>query len=168
MWTVPSLLKDAQELSEWKATHNQIVGALRTMVKAPLQQELKSINNTEVAWRNLKEKIHSKGIIAKLECLTSTNHSRIVPDTPASTTIADIKDALGLVFEGGAPMIEEWLVILLLNSLSDGNYDWLRKDLLGFMTNTKIAIMSKDIIEQIVTEHHEGTKAIESTLTSKQ
>jgi len=138
------------------------------MVEAPLQWELKSINNVEVAWRKLKEKTHSKGIIAKLKCLMSAICSHIVPETPASTTITAIKDALGSVFEGGAPMIEEWLIILLLNSLSDGNYDWVRKDLLGFMTNTKIVITSKDIFEWIVMEHCEGTKAIESTLTAKQ
>jgi len=89
-------------------------------------------------------------------------------DIPASTTIMEIKDTLGLVFEGGEPMNEEWLIVLMLNSLSDGNYDWLRKDLLGFITNTNIAITSEDIIEQIVTEHHKGTRAVESALAAKQ
>ena len=65
-----------------------------------------------------------------------------MPDVPASTTITEIKDALGSVFEGGAPTNEEWLVILLLNSLSDRSYNWLRKNLLGFMTNAKITTMS--------------------------
>ena len=50
-------------------------------------------------------------------------------------------------------MNEEWLVILLLNSLSDGNYDWLRKDPLCFMMNMKITVTSKDIIERIITEN---------------
>ena len=59
----------------------------------------------------------------------------------------EIKDALGLVFEGGAPTNKEWLIILVLNSLSDGSYDWLRKDLLGFMTNMKITTTSEDIVE---------------------
>jgi len=72
------------------------------------------------------------------------------------------------VFEGGAPTNEEWLIVLLLNSLSDRSYDWLRKDLLGFMTNAKITTMSKDIIKWIITEHHEGTKAIDSALATKQ
>jgi len=65
-----------------------------------------------------------------------------VPDVPASTTITEIKDALGSVFEGGAPTNKEWLIILLLNSLSNGSYYWLRKDLLGFITNAKITTMS--------------------------
>jgi len=51
------------------------------------------------------------------------------------TTNTEIKDALGSVFEGGLPSSEKWLIILLLNSLSDGQYDWLHKDLLRFMKN---------------------------------
>ena len=57
------------ELSEWNAAHDQIVGALGTMVGASLQCELESINNAKVAWEKLKEKTHLKGIISKLECL---------------------------------------------------------------------------------------------------
>jgi len=37
--------------------------------------------------------------------------------------------------------------------LADGEYDWLRKDLLGIMTNSKIEVSAEDIIEQIETEH---------------
>jgi hypothetical protein len=65
------------------------------------------------------------------------------------------------VFEETAPTQEEWLIILLLNSLSDGDYDWLRKDLLGFMMNLKITIISDDIIECIETEYLETIKAQE-------
>jgi len=94
------------------------------MVEASLQCELESINNVKVAWEKLKEKTHPKGIIAKLKCLTSAIHSQIVSDIPTSTTI---KDALGSIFVGGAPTNEEWHIVLLLNSLNDGYYDWLRK-----------------------------------------
>ena len=73
------------------------------MVEASLQRKLESINNAEVAWRKLKEKTHSKGIISKLECLSSAIHNCIVSDIPASTTITEIKDALGSIFEGGCP-----------------------------------------------------------------
>ena len=58
--------------------------------------------------------------------------------------------------------------MLLLNSLINGSYDWLRKELLGFMTNANIMTTSEDIIEWFVTEHLEGMKAIESTLAAKQ
>jgi len=99
--------KDALEFSAWNAAHNQIVGVLGTMVEAPLQCELKSINNMKVAWRKLKEKMHLKWIIAKLKCLMSAICSHIVSDIPTSTTITEIKDTLGSVFKGGAPMNEE-------------------------------------------------------------
>jgi len=156
------------ELSEWNAAHDQIVGALGTMVGASLQCELESINNAKVAWEKLKEKTHLKGIISKLKCLSSAICSRIVSNIPASTTITKIKDALGAIFKGGPPSNEEWLIVLLLNSLSVGNYNWLRKDLLRFMMNAKIMVTSKDIIEQIITEHCKGTRAVETALAAKQ
>ena len=137
--------KDPSKLSEWNAAHDQIVG-IGTMVEALLQHELKPINNAKVAWNRVKEKTHSKGIISKLKCLSSTIQNHITPDIPASTNITEIKDSLGLVFKGGAPM-NEWLIVLLLNSLSDGDYDWLRNDPLGFMTNTKITVTSEDIVK---------------------
>jgi len=160
--------KDVLDLLEWNAAHDQIIGALGTMVEALLQHELESINNAKIAWDKLKEKTHSKGIISKLECLTLAICNCIVPYIPSSTTIMEIKDTLKSVFEGGELTNEEWLIVLLLNSLSNGSYDWLRKDLLGFMMNPKITTMSEDIIKRIIAEPHEGTKAIESTLAAKQ
>ena len=113
------------DAKEWLAAHDQIVRALGTMVEAPLQCKLEPIKDAAKAWKVLKEKTHCKGLIAKLENLMLAIHNCITPDTPANITITEIRDALGLVFEGGAPTSEEWLIMLLLNSLSDGQYDWL-------------------------------------------
>ena len=132
--SIPAPKANTPDLIEWLAAHNQIVGALGTMVEASLQHELKSIKDALTAWKLLKEKTHSKGLIFKLEDLMSAIQNRITPNIPASTTITKMKDAFGSVFEGGPPSSEDWLMVLLLNALSDGQYDWLCKDLLGFMT----------------------------------
>ena len=153
---------------EWLAAHNQIVSALGTMVEASLQCELESIKDATIAWKLLKKKTHSKGLISKLENLTSAICNHIIPNTPASTTITEIKDSLRSIFKGGFPSSEKWLIILLLNSLSDGQYNWLHKDLLRFMTNTQISVTSNDIIKWIVTEHCEGTKNEENAMLAKQ
>ena len=166
--SIPAPKANTPELIEWLAAHDQIVGALGTMVEASLQCELESIKDASATWKLLKEKTHSKGLISKLENLMSAIWNRITPDIPASTTITKIKDALGSVFEGGPPSSEDWLMVLLLNALSDGQYDWLRKDLLGFMTNAGMSITSNDIIECIVTEHHEGAKNEEAAMLAKQ
>ena len=50
----------------------------------------------------------------------------------------------------------------------DGQYDWLCKDLLGFMTNVGMSITSDDIIERIITEHHKGAKNEEAAMLAKQ
>src|SRR5882724_4154399 len=110
MWMALPSHQKTLELSKWNAAHDQIVGAPGTMVEASLQCELESINNVKVAWEKLKEKMHSKGIIAKLECLTSAIFSCIVSDIPASTTIMEIKDALGSIFEGEHPQMRNGLL----------------------------------------------------------
>ena len=65
-------------------------------------------------------------------------------------------------------MDKEWLIKLLLNSFSYWNYEWFRKDLLAFMMNMKIMVKYEDIIKQIVTEQHNGTRALETALAVKQ
>ncbi|KAF8575370.1 hypothetical protein K439DRAFT_1623640 [Ramaria rubella] len=118
------------EKKTWDEIHDQIVGALGTIVDTPLQHDLESITEAPKAWSKLKEKTHSHGIISKLESISTAIRTRFSPDTPFSTTIMKIQDAVMAVFEGTAPTEEEWTIILLLNALSDGQYDWLRKDLL--------------------------------------
>jgi len=105
--------------------NNQIIGALSMVIEASLQRELETITNAKSAWDRLKEKMHAKGIIAKLEALTSAIQGHITSSIPASTTITEIKDALTSVFEGSVRTQEKWLVVLLLNALTDGEYDWL-------------------------------------------
>jgi uncharacterized protein YqgV (UPF0045/DUF77 family) len=62
---------ESPKRAEWLAAHDQIVGALGTVVEPTLQHKLESITNAHEAWTKLKEKTHSKEIIAKLENLTA-------------------------------------------------------------------------------------------------
>src|SRR6266481_3989055 len=89
------LKSNTPEEKAWLAAHDQIAGALGTMAEALLQCKLESIKDVSMVWKLLKEKTHSKGLISKLENLTFTIHNHITPDTPASTTITEIRDALG-------------------------------------------------------------------------
>jgi len=80
------------EKSNWLDINDQIVGALGTAIEVSLQRELETITNAKVAWDKLKEKMHAKGTIAKLEALTSTIWNCITSSIPASTTITKIKE----------------------------------------------------------------------------
>ena len=113
------------EKTDWLDTNDQIVRALGTAIEASLQRELEVISNAKSVWDKLKEKTHVKGIIEKLSALTYAIQNPIMLSIPASTTITKIKDALTSVFKGSAPMQEEWLIVLLLNALADGEYNWL-------------------------------------------
>ncbi|KAF8575572.1 hypothetical protein K439DRAFT_1623491 [Ramaria rubella] len=124
---------DKDEKVKWNKIHDQLVGALGNIVDLSLQRELESITEAPKAWLKLKEKTHSHGIISKLESISTAIRTRFLADVPFSKTITEIWDAVAAVLEGTAPTKDEWCIILLLNALSDGQYDWLRKDLLTFM-----------------------------------
>ncbi|KAF8583293.1 hypothetical protein K439DRAFT_1617606 [Ramaria rubella] len=132
---------DKDEKTKWHEIHDQLVGALGTIIDPSLQRELESITEAPKAWSKLKEKTHSHRIIAKLESLSTTIRTRFSADIPFSKTIMEIRDAVAAVFKGTVPTEDEWSIILLLNALSDGQYDWLRKDLLTFMVNQKDTLM---------------------------
>ncbi|KAF8592795.1 hypothetical protein K439DRAFT_1610193 [Ramaria rubella] len=141
------------EAQEWLEINDQIVGALGTVVDPSLQHELESITEALTTWKRLQDKTQSTGIIARLKSMQAAIRNRVSPDTPFSTTITKIRDALA-IFNGTPPTNEEWLIMLLLNALSDGD-DWLRKDLIMFMTNSNMQLSVKDIIERIETEARE-------------
>ncbi|KAF8586266.1 hypothetical protein K439DRAFT_1615259 [Ramaria rubella] len=146
---------DTTLLTEWLEANDQIVGALGGIVDVSLQHKLESITEPAMAWQKLKEKMQSTGIIAKLESMQSAIRNRFTVEVPFSTTITEICDSLTAIFDVASPTVDEWLIVLLLNALSDGTFNWLRKDLIMFMTNSKVQLSVKDIIEQIEAEARE-------------
>ncbi|KAF8591610.1 hypothetical protein K439DRAFT_1611122 [Ramaria rubella] len=139
----------------WIKVNDQIVSALSTIVDALLQCELESITEAAEAWQRLKEKTQLTGIIAKLKSMQSAIRNHFSLDVPFSMTITEICDALGVVFSDKPPTADDWEIVLLLNVLSDSSYDWLRKDLITFMMNSKVQLSVKDVIEEIETEARE-------------
>ncbi|KAF8586152.1 hypothetical protein K439DRAFT_1615380 [Ramaria rubella] len=117
--------KDGKE--KWNEIHDQLVGVMGMIVDPSLQHELESIMEALKAWLKLKEKTHSHGIIAKLESISMAIRTRFSAETLFSKTITELQDAVVAIFEGTALTEDEWSIILLLNTLSDGQYDWLRK-----------------------------------------
>ncbi|KAF8579839.1 hypothetical protein K439DRAFT_1620278 [Ramaria rubella] len=95
------------------------------------------------------------GIIAKLESMQLAIRNRFTPEILFSTTITELHNSLTPVFDDSPPMADEWLIIVLLNTLSDGPYDWLQKELITFMTNSKVQLSIKDLIKRIEAEARE-------------
>ncbi|KAF8572838.1 hypothetical protein K439DRAFT_1625496 [Ramaria rubella] len=112
--------KDRKE--KWIEIHIQLVGALGTIVDPLLQRKLESITEAPKAWIKLKKKTHLHGIISKLESISTAIRTRFLSDIPFSKTITEIWDAVATVFEGTALTKDEWSIILLLNTLSNGQY----------------------------------------------
>ncbi|HEV7737689.1 MAG TPA: reverse transcriptase domain-containing protein, partial [Chlamydiales bacterium] len=124
-----------------------------------LQRELDSITNAKTAWEKLKEKTRAKGIMGKLEQMQIAIRSQFNDDVPFSTTINEIRDAIADIHEPTAPTMDEWTTVLLLNALNTPNYDWLRKNLISFLTNSKLTLSVEDIIQRIEVEAHENRQS---------
>ncbi|KAF8573433.1 hypothetical protein K439DRAFT_1625086 [Ramaria rubella] len=100
--------KDRRE--KWNEIHDQLVGAMGTIVDPSLQRELESITETLKAWLKLKEKTHSHGIIAKLESISMAIRTRFSPEIPFRIT--EVQDAVAAIFEGTALTEAKWSIIL--------------------------------------------------------
>jgi hypothetical protein len=129
--------KDREEKREWNEINDQIVGALGTIVDEPLQHAIDEITNAKTAWEKLKEKTQAKGLVGKLENMQTAIKTRFSQDTSFSKTIMQIRDSIDVVFDPTPPTKDEWLTILLMNALSEGEFEWLRKILLSFLTTSK-------------------------------
>ncbi|KAF8581420.1 hypothetical protein K439DRAFT_1619074 [Ramaria rubella] len=93
---------DKDEKTKWYEIHDQLVGALGTIVDPSLQHELDSIMEASKAWSKLKEKTHSHSIIAKFESILTAIRTRFSADIPFSKTITEIRDIVAAIFEGTA------------------------------------------------------------------
>lgn len=61
--------------------------------------------------------------MSKLSTFQSAVQLRI---TSPSNNIAELKDHISIIYDEKEPTREEWTVILLLQLLADGEYEWLR------------------------------------------
>lgn len=126
------------------------------IVDTPMQRELARISNAKQAWDILEEKYNAKTLSMKLEHMQVALRTRFSRGTSVMQTKMEIEDALDAIFENGnGPTQEEWLTILVMNALSDEDYEWLKKDLLSFITNMNIKVSIKDIMTRIETDERE-------------
>jgi len=147
---------DATELVKWTTTNDRIVGAICGVVDDPLIQEIEKFTTAKTTWDYLKKKTHQGGILAKLTTLQSAIRTRFTSHSTISATIADIKDLIATVYDEGEPTKEEWTIVILLQALSDGDFDWLHKNLIGFMMGADSKLSSEDLIKRLETEAQEA------------
>ncbi|HEV7735942.1 MAG TPA: hypothetical protein VGO47_01030, partial [Chlamydiales bacterium] len=152
----------------WTDINDKIVGALGAIVDTSLQRELDPIVNAKEAWDKLKEKTQAKGIIAKLEWMQITIRAQFSEDVPFITTINEIRDTITEIHKPIAPTKDEWVTVLLLNALNSPNYNWLRKNLISFLTNSTITLSVEDIIQRIEIEARENRQHNDENIMAAQ
>jgi hypothetical protein len=159
--------KEKEAKKEWNEINDQIVGALGTIVDEPLQHAIDDITNAKSAWDKLKEKTQAKGLVGKLENMQTAIKTRFNQDIPFSKTITQIRDSIDAVFDPTPPTKDEWLTILLMNALGEGEFEWLRKILLSFLTTSKSQLTAEDVIKRIEAESREQERTEDSAMAMK-
>jgi len=135
------------DLKEWSMANDRIVGALCGIVDDMLLQELEKLTMAKVAWQYLKQKMHQARIISKLTALQNAIRTRFTTATSILPTIAEIKDLMANIYDEGAPTQEEWTLVILLQALADGKYEWLHKQFVTMLMNKGTKLSSHDIIK---------------------
>lgn len=155
---------DEKEKARWLEINDKIVGALGLIVDTPLQRELETISTVKGAWDYIEGKYNAKTLSTKLKHMQTAIRSRFSRNTPVMRTMMEIEDAMDTIFEKGVgPTREEWLSILIMNALSDEEYEWLKKDLLSFIINLSIKVTVKDIKTRIEADERERKSGQEET-----
>jgi hypothetical protein len=141
---------DGKKLMEWKEYNRRIIGTLGQIIDDLLAQELEMDMTAADAWRLLKKRTHQDGMVAKLNAMQTAIKTKFSPSKSMTVTIAEIRDLLSSIYEGGvAPTREDWFIVLMLNSLDGTEYDWVRKSLVTQFASAKTAPSEKVVIEVI-------------------
>jgi len=92
--------------------------------------------------------MHQGSIILKLTALQSAIHTCITSAVLINPTLANIKDLIANVYDEGTLTHEEWMIVILLKELADGEFDWRRKQFITVMTKKDLNL-TLDIIKRL-------------------
>ena len=137
--------------NEWLDKNERVIGTLCQLIDTPLIDGVESLNTAKAAWEYLKKKTHQGGIATKLGALQAILATRFTEPSTFSSTITDIKDHIATIYDDMAPTREDWTIVFLLQAL-DGKHEWLKENLMSFLTTSGISFTSADIIAQIETK----------------
>jgi hypothetical protein len=161
---VPSYIKGSlsspprvtSKIAAWDVANDRIVGALCGVMEDSLVQEVEKLTTAKEAWTYLKSKTYQGGIVSKLTALQSAIRTHITSAASINPTLADIKDLIANVYDEDIPTRKEWTIVILLQALADGKFDWLRKQFITVMTKKDSNLTSDDIIKRSEAEASEA------------
>ena len=164
---------DPTKAGDWNDMNDRIIGALCQVVENSLAQEIEHLTTAVEAWERLKSKTYQSGAISKFNALQTAMHTRFTTPETVNATIADMKDLIEVIYDKMAPTKEEMTVTLYLHAMADGDFDWLRKLLIGNMTSSSMKLTPDEITRHLEIEaqearHHESIKEGDKLLAAKQ
>lgn len=143
---------DAMERVTWMKTNDRIVGALCLVIEDSLIEQTESFTTALSAWTYLKQKTHRRNLVAKYNVLQTALCIRIKSHESIASTIAEIKTSIAKTYEETEPTKDDLILVLLLQALSDDEFDWLRKRLMNFIVNSTATLSWEDIITWLEAE----------------
>ncbi|KAF8584729.1 hypothetical protein K439DRAFT_1616527 [Ramaria rubella] len=147
---------DTELLMTWSNTNDRIVGGLCQAVTDPLMREIENYITATEAWDHLKKKTHHASIVSKLNAIHTAVCTRFTSHETISATITEFKDLIAIIYDNKEPTREEWTIVLLLQALADGEFEWICPNLISFMTTSVTTLTSDDIIHHLETEAQEA------------
>jgi gag-polypeptide of LTR copia-type len=146
---------DLAKLGTWSNINDRIVGALCQVVNDVLMRNIEDFVTAHEAWEYLKSKTYQRGIISKMNALQAAIRIQFTTHEAFDSTISELKDQLAIIYDQKLPSEEEQLVVLLLQALTDGDFEWICKNLISFMTTSTTSLTSADINAHLEAEFQE-------------
>lgn len=152
---------DEKMTPAWKSINSRIVGTLGKHVEDSLKGLLTSSMLTREAWGLLKLRTQQGGLLAKMSAITTAICSRFDDMQRTNVTIAEIDNAIVSIYEGGIPPTQDKFTILVyMNALRDTDLDWVRKNLLTLIGNSKKTITKTEVAETIKLAAYEKMQSV--------
>jgi len=148
--------REATKLDEWHHINDCIVGALCLVVENSLSQEIENLKTAQEAWECLKSKTYQSGMILKFNALQTAMRIHFTTPDSVNSTIAEIKDLIDIIYDTKPPTKEEMLVTIYLHAMLDGDFDWLRKIMIGNMTSSSTTLTPDEVTQRLELEAQEA------------
>ena len=112
-------------------------------------------------------------MISKFNTLQTAMRTRFTTPESVNSTISELKDFADVIYNTKPPTKDEMLITLYLHVMADGDFDWLRKIMVGSMTSSSMKLSPDEITRRLELEaqearHRDSIKEGEKLLAAKQ
>ena len=95
-------------------------------------------------------------MILKFNALQTAMRTRFTTPESVNSTISELKDIADVIYDTKLLTQDEMLITLYLHAMADGNFNWLRKIMVGSMTSSSMKLSPDEITRRLELEAQEA------------